>query len=309
MLLPGQIESWAVLTDLGKNGLGNLSITSLKQVLNILQANYRCRLGINYIINPPKSIWMMWSCIKPFLDDITIEKIKISNASYSPEMMTFFNPYQVEEKYGGKGQNLIDYWPPYVPNSDFAVCGKQIILSTTKDSYSQYNPIEIVEEEPPTVLARTKTKVASRVNSLDVSVENSDVAINEIEDDIFARSDVEDPEENLVDFEMASPFTRKFERNPTFMLSGLKSSEDFQKKLSIKMPIAEAKKDKTESLESSVDFEPDPSSNIFSHEQEIQKKEIIEMNSEDEAPQETNKSYCNCGKIECGLIKNSCIIA
>ena len=137
MFLPGQIENWMVLCDLCKNGLGNISMNSMKQVMGILQSNYKCRLGNNFVVNPPKSLWVIWSCVKPFLDEMTIEKIKISKGSYSDELLEVFNPLQVEEKYGGKARNLTSFCPPVVPDAPFAIEGKKTLLSD-KDSYYQY---------------------------------------------------------------------------------------------------------------------------------------------------------------------------
>ena len=68
MMIPGQIENWVVIDDMAKHGLGSLSISSIKRIFGILQDNYRCRLGVSYVINPPKSISMIWRCCKPFLD-------------------------------------------------------------------------------------------------------------------------------------------------------------------------------------------------------------------------------------------------
>jgi hypothetical protein len=332
MMLPGQIENWVVLTDLGKNGLGNLSISSLKQVLGMLQSNYKCRLATNYIVNPPKTVWVMWSCIKPFLDDVTIDKIKISNSSYSQEMMTHFHPSQVEEKYGGKSPNLESFWPPECPSSTFNPSGKSLKLSE-KDSYYNFNskePDEELAEEPKPKPQKLKIKLPSRVNSLAPSVENSDVEVQDLANDTFARSDVEDLEENLVDFEVVSPFTRNLERNPTFKEWGQRSSKMFQKTITLRANQSlkkskkskkskEDKKDKKDkknkiieespksSLESSLDFEKDSkASKIVEAPPEPEYKE---MEASPSLVLEDSSSFCNCRRVNCGIINNSCMIS
>jgi hypothetical protein len=63
---------------------------------------------------------------------MTIEKIKISKKSYSQDMLETFNPYQIEEKYGGKAKNVNCYWPPFVPDSAFSVNGKSELLNDKK---------------------------------------------------------------------------------------------------------------------------------------------------------------------------------
>lgn len=119
MLLPGRVENWVLITDMGHQGLGPSSLSKLKEVMKVLTDNYRCRLGVNYILNPPKTVYFIWSCIKPFMDEVLIEKMKIINNSFSPELLTHCNPYQIEVRYGGKAPNLEVHWPPYVPDAPF----------------------------------------------------------------------------------------------------------------------------------------------------------------------------------------------
>jgi hypothetical protein len=121
MLLPGHIENWVVISDMGHHGISPSNLSSLKQVIKVLTDNYRCRLGVNYVLNPPKTVYFIWSCIKPFLDDVLIEKIKIIKSNYSPELLAHCNHSQLEVKFGGHAPNLTKYWPPYIPNSNFRV--------------------------------------------------------------------------------------------------------------------------------------------------------------------------------------------
>lgn len=120
-MLPGRVENWVVLSDFEKNGFGDLSLGSIKQIMSALTDNYRCRLGVNYVVNPAKSVYYIWTCVKPFLDDVLIEKVKILNTSIPAELFTHCNPYQVEEKYGGKSPNLTQFWPPCLPEVPYAL--------------------------------------------------------------------------------------------------------------------------------------------------------------------------------------------
>ena len=127
MMLPGKIENWVVISDFEKNGFGNLGLGSIKQIMNVLTDNFRCRLGVNYIVNPAKSVFYIWSCVKLFLDEVTIDKVKLLNSSIPTELFTHINPYQVEEKYGGKAPNLVQYWPPHVPNAPYTLYGTPVM--------------------------------------------------------------------------------------------------------------------------------------------------------------------------------------
>lgn len=121
MMLPGKIENWVVISDFEKNGFGDISLGSIKNIMNVLTDNYRCRLGVNYVLNPAKSVYYIWTCVKPFLEDSVIEKVKISNKSYTEEIFTHCNPYQIEEKYGGKAPNLTKFWPPTLPDAPYDI--------------------------------------------------------------------------------------------------------------------------------------------------------------------------------------------
>lgn len=305
MLLPGQIENWVTLMDLGKTGLGNLSVSSLKHVLQLLQTNYRCRLGVSFIVNPPKSIWIMWSCIKPFLDEVTIDKIKISKSSYSQDMLNMFNPSQVEEKYGGKAKNLNSYWPPTVPEKDFSLESKPIALST-KDSYYNYHPEDIIFKQEVIENDETIINIKSRVNSLDVSADKSDISINDLCNDKFARSDVENQEENLIDLELVSPFNRKSERNPTFASSAKKIALELQKQMSFKSITIGNKENKPDPAES-IDFEPDYSDNLTSL-RTLDQALIGNKGQELEGIIiENSSTSCSCKQVQCSF-KDTCNI-
>lgn len=233
MLLPGQIENWMVLCDMCRLGLGNISISSLKQVMGILQVNYKCRLGNNFIVNTPKSLWVVWSCVKPFVDEITIEKVKIAKGLHSDEMLAMFNPGQVEEKYGGKAKNLTNYWPPTVPDSPFAVPGKLSLL-TEKDSYFQhYSKEDTIEDDSSEIIEKyEEEKQECSVNSLEI--EESDVEFDlETDHAVMCRSQL-GQNEVLEDFENAMPFTKTYERNPTFKDISKRDSEVFLASHSIK---------------------------------------------------------------------------
>ena len=150
ILLPGQIENWIVLTDMGKQGL-NLSYKSLKKIIDMLQLNYRGRLAHNFVVNAPGSIMLIWNVVKHFLDDVTKEKTDIEKGNVSRRLLELFSPNQLEQKYGGSAPNLTEFWPPHVPkgpfhrnpedveglNSDYASLDEDIVSHLDKESTIQ----------------------------------------------------------------------------------------------------------------------------------------------------------------------------
>lgn len=136
MLLPGKIENWVIVSDFEKQGFGDLSMASIKQVVSVLTDNFRCRLGVNYVVNPSKIVYFTWTCVKPFLDEVLIEKVKILNKPTPDELLTHCNPYQVEEKYGGRAPNVTQYWPPTMPNAPYTLDGTPFLAVPEKKERS-----------------------------------------------------------------------------------------------------------------------------------------------------------------------------
>lgn len=163
------------------------------------------------------------------MDDITIEKIKIANATYSSEMLLTCNPYQVEEKYGGKASNALNYWPPVVPDSSFLMPGQKSLLSD-RDSYELFNhddeSLQIDQTSPE---SRVLMKSRSRISSLEINLNHSEISLENLENDLFCRSDAEDQKENLIDFVESSPYNNFGEKSPEKLKTGMPSLEEFFK--------------------------------------------------------------------------------
>ena len=57
MFLPGQVENWVVIYNLGGMGLTEIPITSIKTTTNKMSANYGGRLFKMFTVNAPGTIW------------------------------------------------------------------------------------------------------------------------------------------------------------------------------------------------------------------------------------------------------------
>jgi CRAL/TRIO domain len=115
ILTPGKVENWMCISDLGYKGLTDLPLNTMRKITQVLQDIFKCRLAYSAIINPPKTLYFIWSLLKPFLDPVTIDKISLTKDSIPRTLLQFFDPYQVEERYGGKAPNLEIFWPPVFP--------------------------------------------------------------------------------------------------------------------------------------------------------------------------------------------------
>lgn len=151
MMIPGQVENWVSITDMGKMGLTDLPISQLKRIIEVLQDNYKCRLGFNVVVNAPTSVNLIWAVVKRFMDKDTAEKISITGKSTDPLLQRHFHPSQIEEKYGGLAPNLSLFWPPVFPPPPFepASVAPGAFLSE-QSSYEAFHPpvnLPIMREE------------------------------------------------------------------------------------------------------------------------------------------------------------------
>ena len=123
LMIPGQIENWVVITDLGSKGLTQLPISEIKSIVKTLQDNFRCRMIVNYLVNAPTSLYFLWGVVKKFIEEHTIKKIRICKESAPGELKKHFAGGQYEEKYGGTAPNAKVFWPPCFPPGPFHVEG------------------------------------------------------------------------------------------------------------------------------------------------------------------------------------------
>lgn len=117
LLIPGQIETWVVIVDLGGNqfsantGSVYLFIQIMKDLIKFMQSNFKSRLNNMYMVRIPKSINFVWNLMKSFLDEVTTQKIKLIENDIPIELFTHTNSSQIEKKYGGSSQNLDkEFW-------------------------------------------------------------------------------------------------------------------------------------------------------------------------------------------------------
>lgn len=109
MFLPGQVESWVTIYDLGNTGLTDIPMSAMKKVAGDLSANYSGRLGKMFIVNAPSSVAFLWKMVQAFLSDITTNKIKLSeDANVAKREICDKN--QLEVKYGGTQPDITVYW-------------------------------------------------------------------------------------------------------------------------------------------------------------------------------------------------------
>ena len=81
MFLPGQVESSDIIYDLAGMGITEIPTGTLKSMLQKMSLNYGGRLYRLWVVNAPGSITFSWKIVSAFLDQVTVDKIKISKTS------------------------------------------------------------------------------------------------------------------------------------------------------------------------------------------------------------------------------------
>ena len=82
----------------------------LKNVLKKISLNYGGRLFKLWIVNAPSSVSVSWKIVSAFLDDVTVNKVKIVKKNTDKSIFEICDPSQVEEKYGGTQANRTQFW-------------------------------------------------------------------------------------------------------------------------------------------------------------------------------------------------------
>ena len=210
MMIPGQVENWVSITDMGKMGLTDLPIGQIKRIIEVLQDNYKCRLGFNVIVNAPTTVNLLWTVVKKFMDKEVVEKMAITGKSTDPLIQRHFNPLQVEEKYGGAVANAVSYWPPIFPNGPYEATGMRPGgLLSDYSSYDTYHPVveyeEVEIEEKQELYAVEEVEGAKEVDedaiSLGKSIEaipGDKAVIDRIDTEEFGVKEAPEPKESLL---------------------------------------------------------------------------------------------------------------
>lgn len=118
LCLPGQIENWITILNINKEGVLSVDKASLKAVISVASANFRCRPRKTFIVNTTFTVNLLWKIISSFLHAQTKAKISLTSSNHHEEMMQIIHPSQLEEKFGGTAPNLTQFWPPFFPTSE-----------------------------------------------------------------------------------------------------------------------------------------------------------------------------------------------
>lgn len=99
-MLPGQVETWVAIIDVGYQNLTSL-VGPMKASFAFLANTFRNRMRIAYVVRIPGALSFLWMIIKNFLHEDTAKKINFLDDQAVAPLLEFTNPSQLEVKYGG----------------------------------------------------------------------------------------------------------------------------------------------------------------------------------------------------------------
>jgi CRAL/TRIO domain len=136
-LARGKVENWNDIIDMGGRGLRNIPLNGLRSLANTIQSLYKCRLAHCIILNPPSTIYYIWTLAKYFVDPVIQSKVVIESSSTSELLNKIYDPCQLEAKFGGTAPNATKFWPPIFPKVPKLVKTQSKSFEEVKWNYSR----------------------------------------------------------------------------------------------------------------------------------------------------------------------------
>lgn len=116
LLYPTRVEQWSVILDLSECSFYSVPIRMLKDIAVGLQRNYMCRLSRIFVINAPYLFCGIWTALTLVLRETTTQKIKFLGNDFKDVLKERIHPDQLEARYGGNCDNVVDYHLPIMPS-------------------------------------------------------------------------------------------------------------------------------------------------------------------------------------------------
>jgi len=119
MCLPGKIENWISINDMGGLSIRKLPTKFIGKLLKSFQTHLKCRGRKFIMLNVTFGIRAIWKILSPFVDANTHLRTDVTKDSTHLYLQHMVHPSQLEERFGGEAPNLTQYWPPKYVSDEF----------------------------------------------------------------------------------------------------------------------------------------------------------------------------------------------
>lgn len=75
-MMPEDVEQWVWVSDFFGFSFGDMNPSMAKEFVELSSVHYPERLGVYLVIDAPKIFEGLWKLVKPWLDPVTVQKIK-----------------------------------------------------------------------------------------------------------------------------------------------------------------------------------------------------------------------------------------
>jgi hypothetical protein len=112
-LIPGRIENWTTIIDMGGVGITEIPKTLITKMTKPLQDLFKSRVYRLYILNSQWAIKIIWALAKQVVDPLTLKKFCLKGSDFHKELHGLIDPSNLEKKFGGTLPDKTEnFFPP-----------------------------------------------------------------------------------------------------------------------------------------------------------------------------------------------------
>jgi hypothetical protein len=115
LFFPSKVENFNFIIDLNGIGVTSAPFSLIKNLIQVMQTNYRCMAWWIFVLGACFSIRMAWKAVDMILNDSTRKKIVLTGDMTDKALKEIMEPSNLEKKYGGKAEDVKVFWPPQMP--------------------------------------------------------------------------------------------------------------------------------------------------------------------------------------------------
>eukprot|EP00026_Physarum_polycephalum_P008668 Phypoly_transcript_08762.p1 GENE.Phypoly_transcript_08762~~Phypoly_transcript_08762.p1 ORF type:complete len:322 (+),score=44.07 Phypoly_transcript_08762:247-1212(+) len=109
------VETFCLITDYKDYSRKHMDMKTNMNVMHALLNHAPERMGITFFLDPPFLFWMGWKMISPFLNEVTLAKVRFVYSEVKdgkrtvPAMLEYIDAEQLEAEFGGTCPKVWDY--------------------------------------------------------------------------------------------------------------------------------------------------------------------------------------------------------
>jgi len=109
------VESFCLIVDYKDYSRKHMDMKANMSVMHVLLNHAPERMGITFFLDPPFLFWMGWKMISPFLNEVTMAKVRFVYSEVKdgkrtvPAMLEYIDADNLEVEFGGTSTRVFNY--------------------------------------------------------------------------------------------------------------------------------------------------------------------------------------------------------